>query len=206
MAEAIAAAGLAASIVTFVDVSAKVLDRLHEFNSTAQEMPKAFRDIRKRLPLVRSVVKQINKGCEDGSLTENARHELSHIVQGCLEQITLLEELIEKMLPASTASTPRRFWKAITSVRKEKDISVIEETLGKYERTLTLYFSLRSEASTAIATKESTYYEVPSLQVSQFVGRVELLDKIEASFADATGDASRPKIVVLLGMGGQGKT
>ena len=60
-------------------------------------------------------------------------------------------------------------------------------------------------ASTAIIIGENTYYEIPSLQVHQFVERVELLEEIETSFATA-GNTSHPKIVVLLGMGGQGKT
>ncbi|KAI9776252.1 MAG: hypothetical protein M1839_000486 [Geoglossum umbratile] len=50
----------------------------------------------------------------------------------------------------------------------------------------------------------NTYYEVP-LQVSQFVGRVELLKEIEIAFTNPIGKVF-PKIVVLLGMGGQGKT
>ena len=51
-----------------------------------------------------------------------------------------------------------------------------------------------------------TYYEVPSLRVSQFVERPELLKEIETSFANTTESAPRPRKTVLLGMGGQGKT
>ncbi|KAI9861251.1 MAG: hypothetical protein M1813_005424 [Trichoglossum hirsutum] len=206
MVEAFAAVGLAASIATFLDVSAKVLVRLHEFQSSTQEIPKVFQSIMKRLPLIRNIIDRIKRECEDDSLTENAQHELSHMVEGCLEQITMLEKLMKNILPAPTASTSRRLWKAIASVYKEKDIVTIEETLGKYERTFTLYFSLRSEASIAITVKENTYYEVPLLQVSHFVGRVELLEEIETSFANITGNTRHPKIAVLLGMGGQGKS
>jgi hypothetical protein len=46
MAEAIVAVGLAASIITFVDVSIKVLAHHSEFHSTAQETPEVFQDIR----------------------------------------------------------------------------------------------------------------------------------------------------------------
>ncbi|KAI9858058.1 MAG: hypothetical protein M1813_007870 [Trichoglossum hirsutum] len=51
----------------------------------------------------------------------------------------------------------------------------------------------------------NTYYETPSSRVSQFVERVELLREIEMAFANITGNTF-PKIVVLVGMGGQGKT
>jgi hypothetical protein len=49
------------------------------------------------------------------------------------------------------------------------------------------------------------YYEVPSLEVSQYVRRSELLRKIKVPFSNTTDGAPWPKRVVLLGMGGQGK-
>ena len=206
MAEAFAAVGLAASIVTFVDVSSKVLARLRDFHLITQEAPEVFQDIKARLPLMIDIMTRIKKRCGDGSMPIDAQHALSDAVEGCLKQIALLDRLIEKMLPTSTDSPLRRARKAIVSVRKEKDLAAIQSTLRGYEGTLTLYFSERSVASTAIVTGENTYYEIPSLQVLQFVERVELLEEIEASFANTTGNTSHPKIVVLLGMGGQGKT
>jgi hypothetical protein len=50
------------------------------------------------------------------------------------------------------------------------------------------------------------YYEVPSLQVSKYVKRLQLLKDIGTSFADSMESAFHPRRVVLLGMGGQGKT
>lgn len=50
------------------------------------------------------------------------------------------------------------------------------------------------------------YYEVPSLQVSKYVKRLQLLKDIETSFADSMESAFHPRRVILLGMGGQGKT
>ena len=125
MAEAIAAIGLAASIITFVDVSAKVLARLREFHSTAHETPRVFEDITTQLPLIVDIMTRIEKGREGGPLTTDAQHALSHVVEGCLRQVTLLERLIEQMLPASTYSTLRRARKAIASISKERDVSAI---------------------------------------------------------------------------------
>jgi hypothetical protein len=58
----------------------------------------------------------------------------------------MLDGLIQKLLPASTDSTLRRAWKAIASVRKEKDVVVILRNLEAYKTTLTLHFSQRSGA------------------------------------------------------------
>ncbi|KAH0536108.1 hypothetical protein FGG08_006994 [Glutinoglossum americanum] len=56
------------------------------------------------------------------------------------------------------------------------------------------------------AVGEGPFYEIPLLQVSQYVDRVELLKEIERNFASVSGAESHRRIVVLLGMGGQGKT
>ncbi|KAH0553453.1 hypothetical protein GP486_006477 [Trichoglossum hirsutum] len=198
MAEAFAAVGLAASIVTFVDAANKVLDRLRDFHPTAQEIPECFQDIHVRLPLIVDVVTQI----KNAEMTLLRR--IHGTMDGCNKQIALLNKLVGKMLPIPDDSQWRRSLKAIESIRRGKDVTAIQETLGRYERTLTLHLSQRSSTSTAIAERRAAYYEVPSLQVSQFVERVELLKEIEVSFAGTSGNAS--KKVVLLGMGGSGKT
>ena len=52
---------------------------------------------------------------------------------------------------------------------------------------------------------ERTYYKIPPFQVSQYVVQVKLLEKIKQYFTNPRV-VSRQNIVVLLGMGGQGKT
>jgi hypothetical protein len=206
MAEAVAGIGLASSIVTFVEVSVTVLARIREFRSTTKEIPKVFQDITTQLPLMTDIMTRIENQIQNSSLTADSENALSNVVEGCRRQITMLDELIEKILPATTDSSFQRARKAVASIRKEKDIAAIQKALERYTSTLTLHFSEISGAATVIAVKEGTYYEIPSLQVSQYVERVELLKNIESHFANTTRNAPRPKIVVLLGMGGQGKT
>src|SRR5436305_3976382 len=129
MAEALAAVGLAASIVTFVDVSGKVLARLHEYHTISREAPGIFQDTKTRLPLLVDIVTRIKKRCEDGYLATDAQHALSDTVEGCLKQITLLDGLIEKMLPTSTDCAVQRARKAVASVRKEKNVAAVQRTL-----------------------------------------------------------------------------
>jgi hypothetical protein len=50
------------------------------------------------------------------------------------------------------------------------------------------------------------YYRVPRLEVNRFIGRKDLLQKIESAFSDHNDGSSRPPILVLQGLGGQGKT
>ncbi len=147
MAEALAVVGLGASIVAFLDVGAKVLARLREFNSITKEASGVYQNISVQLPLIIDIMTRIEKGCKDGSLTPDAQRALSHTVEGSLRQITMLDGLIKKILPASTDSTLQRARKAIASVRKGKDVVVIMTTLEAYKSTLTLHFSQRSGGS-----------------------------------------------------------
>jgi len=50
-----------------------------------------------------------------------------------------------------------------------------------------------------------TFYDIPPLQVPRFVARKALLTRLEKLF-EYSATTSSPTIVVLLGMGGGGKT
>ena len=52
MAEALAAVGLASAIVQFIDFGTKILTRLADFSTEAEEVPKTFRLIKVQLPLI----------------------------------------------------------------------------------------------------------------------------------------------------------
>src|SRR5436305_1038389 len=112
MAEAIAAVGLAASIITFVDISAKVLARLREFHSTTKEIPKAFQDITTQLPLMTDIMKRIESQHKKDFPAADSEEALSKVVEGCRRQITSLDELIDKILPSTTDSPFQRARKA----------------------------------------------------------------------------------------------
>ncbi|KAI9781791.1 MAG: hypothetical protein M1816_002181 [Peltula sp. TS41687] len=203
MAEAIAVVGLAASVVTFVDASAKVLARINEFRSAVEEVPSFVQDIAVQLPLLVDIMNGIRNSCKEGSVETD---KLSRVVESCLRKIKQLDPLIEEMLVCPTDSKRRRAWKAIASFRKERDIEKIQSALELYKSTLTLHLSQRPVPPNAINARDHTFYEVPSLKVSQYVSRVHLMEEIENGFGSSTTNASHPKVVVLLGMGGQGKT
>ena len=52
MAEALAIVGLVSAIVQFVDFGGKIMERLNEFNSDIQEVPKTFQAVKVQLPLL----------------------------------------------------------------------------------------------------------------------------------------------------------
>jgi hypothetical protein len=50
------------------------------------------------------------------------------------------------------------------------------------------------------------YYLVPSRRVRGFIGREDILNRIETAFSSADPDDDGPCVVVIRAMGGQGKT
>ena len=58
MAEALAIVGLVSAIAQFVDFGLKIVERLQDFHSSVNEVPKAFRDVRVELPLLLDTLKR----------------------------------------------------------------------------------------------------------------------------------------------------
>ena len=58
MAEAAAIIGLISSIASLIDLSAKVVSRLHEFTSKTSDIPESFRSLSIRLPLLTATLQR----------------------------------------------------------------------------------------------------------------------------------------------------
>jgi N-terminal domain on NACHT_NTPase and P-loop NTPases len=136
--------GFGASVIMFLDISNKVLARLLEFHSTTKEVPEFFTHAARQLPLIIDDMKRIERDCEDGLLSADSQNALRHALNGCLKQITMLDKLIQEILPTPTNSKLIRAKKAIASVCKEKVVIAILKTLEGYKSTLTLHFCQRS--------------------------------------------------------------
>jgi len=59
MAEAAAVIGLVAPIASFVELTAKVVSRLHEFTSKSSEVSESFRSLSTRFPLLTVTLQHI---------------------------------------------------------------------------------------------------------------------------------------------------
>lgn len=207
--EAITAIGLASSIVGFVDLSNRILSRIEEYHSSAKELPRVYRDISTQLPLMTEAMIQIENRLRRGSLSPESQKLLSRNVEGCRGSISELNKLLENILPVSSDSQCRKMQKALASIRKEKEVAQIREKLKGYASTFTLYFNseiFRTASASAGGEYIQTYYEVPPLQVSHYVERVDLIRAIEEGLGGTAGGEGRQRLVVLLGMGGSGKT
>jgi hypothetical protein len=136
MAEAFAVIGVVASIVQLAGFSSTVLRRLDEFQSSLGEVPRSFRHFKSELPVLQDTLQQTRKAIEVGSVRDETKSALVPAIEGCTEQIKLLDPILAKMLPTPTDSRLRRGTKAILSLH--------QEAKKGYVRTLTFYYSFIS--------------------------------------------------------------
>ena len=141
MAEAIAVIGLVASIVQLADFSSTVLHRLEEFQASLGEIPRSFQHIKVELPVLRDTLQQTREAIEAGSVRNTTEKALVPAIEGCAEQIGLLDQILAKALPVSTDSRLIKGKKAILSLQKQPEIEKITKTIRSYVGTLTFYYA-----------------------------------------------------------------
>lgn len=139
MAEVLAAASAAATIVQLVDFGAKILHRLEEFHSKLDDVPASFQHIRSQLPLLLETLKCTQRDIDAGVV--KSEKELLPVINGCKTQIQSLHSILDKELPSPTDSRAKKSKKAIISVFKDGKVDKITSTLGNYVQTLTFYHS-----------------------------------------------------------------
>jgi len=144
MAEALAIVGIVANIAQLVELGSKVLNRLNDFHSSLEEAPETFRHIKDQLPLLLNTLGETQKAVDAGHVTKETQEALLPVVQGCRSQVKLLDDVLEKTLPATGDSSWQRSRKAFSSVRQERKVEQITADLGKYIQMLTNYHATTS--------------------------------------------------------------
>jgi hypothetical protein len=139
MAEALAIVGLVSSIVQFVDYSSKVVERLSEFQSNFDEVPKTFKDIKTELPLLINTLNRTEDQVRAGDVSQDTQDALFLVVEGCRDQLKTLDDILVKTLPKVGDSSLKRGKKAFSSVGQEKKVKQITATLRNYIQCLTYH-------------------------------------------------------------------
>ncbi|KFY94925.1 hypothetical protein V498_03651 [Pseudogymnoascus sp. VKM F-4517 (FW-2822)] len=129
MAEALAIVGVVASVAQLVDFSTTVLYRLKEYQSSLGEVPKSFRQISKELPLLLHTIQQIQDAIDAGFVGIETEKALLPVVEGCQEQLELLESILVKTLPKADDSSLEKGKKAISSLGQDGKVERILKNL-----------------------------------------------------------------------------
>ena len=199
------AVGLASAIVSFIDIGMKIAKRLEEL-SEAGDVPKVFRDIRTRLPLIMSIVTRTQDATN--SLSPEAKEAFQSVVRHCFDQATQLDEILQKVTVERGDSRWKKGIKAAVSLVEENRVQRIATALRDNVQLLTFLNVTPAEkekppqgrrASEAPPpyAKSTGVFLLPFIRDSQFVGRGETLASITEAFATQ-------RRVAIAGIGGVG--
>lgn len=199
MAEALAAIGLASSIIAFVDIAQKVVFRLNEFSNVLEDSTNALVRIQTQLPLILDGLRRIKDRADSDKLNDGAKAALEPVALQCHKQTQRLSDILDRVLPASDASKWERRKKAILSLTTDRKVKEISEALGQYLQTSTFYHSIGEARPDSVVKK--AFWLVPFDRNPAFVGRDAIFEQIDQSFNVPEG--TQPK-VALVGLGGIG--
>lgn len=144
MAEALAIIGIVANIAQLLDFGTTVLYRLKEYQSSLGEVPKSFRQISKELPLLLYTIQQIQDAIDAGSVGIETKKALLPVIEGCQEQLELLQSILVKTLPKADDSSFEKGKKAISSLGQDGKVERILKNLRNFISSLTFYYSAAS--------------------------------------------------------------
>ena len=131
MAEAAAVIGLVASIASLVELTAKVVTRLHEFSSKTSEVPESFRSLSARLPLLTATLHRIQSQAEDGRFPDDVTKALKAVVDDIMKQVSDIQISLSEVLPSDGALKFERALKALKNLAKEDKIQrALEKIYG----------------------------------------------------------------------------
>ncbi|KAK2749585.1 hypothetical protein FQN57_005807 [Myotisia sp. PD_48] len=140
-----------------------------------------------------------------------AEESLKRVLEGCRRQLDKLEQIITELTPDQNASVFKKRMKALRSLGKDKKIRDILGLLDQYKSTITLHLATRRievEAKPGHTERDKTkIFDLPARKVTHFIGREELLRRISLIVTSHQHvSPNEPAIIVLTGLGGQGKT
>lgn len=201
--------GIIANIIALIEVSVNVYERAQNFRDDVKSLPKAFHDVHGKLPLLKFALQKTEQRAS--KLEGEERKALEQSLRACHENIKELSEIFKKVFPADGASRLTRGWKAVSSLRHDKNVEAIDKSITSYVEALTFYHSSESASIsqiTEVLRDLSVKFEEPARKPlfvvryqkeEEFIGRKPIMEEIEKRF-----ESSRR--VAIAGIGGVGKS
>jgi hypothetical protein len=202
----ITAVSLAGTIVQFIELGTKVAIRVADISSAVDDVPRAFKQIRIKLPLILDGLRRIQCNIDNGLVDKETQEALMPVVKNCLTETQQLDKIIEKALPSSDDSSWERKMKGIKSLTYDTKIEEISKSLESYTEILIFHQVIENFNILKVEQQPPPYPDplwiVPFDRNLSFVGRDEVFAGINQAFAVQGG--SQPK-AALCGLGGIGQ-
>lgn len=195
MAEVVAVISIVANIIALIDISVEIYERTRDFSDGVKDvMPKAFRDVQARLPLIRSALQKTLERARSGEIGEDASKALKQTLAQCEENIKDLNDIFEKVLPKEGASRFKRGLQAVSSLGQDKKVEEINKAMLDHINVLSYFHSSEgatamqvSEAFKSLTTKVEEAPRKPMFLVryqkeEDFIGRRSIMEEIKKRF------------------------
>ncbi|MDI1490032.1 MAG: hypothetical protein OHK93_001231 [Ramalina farinacea] len=189
-AESLAILSITANVIAVASFTVKVLNVAKGFGNDVRELPGFLGAAATVLPVISTTFARTQRHIESGHFDEDACSALVPLYRQAKEKLGQLEAIFKHAVPEIDESRPERVWKAMKTIRKEKEIKEIVEALGR------------------IATHCTHFLVGENLDPTKsFIERSALSSKLRDSLrGDSESDAAEPTLVVVHGLGGAGKS
>ncbi|KAK4691627.1 hypothetical protein P7C71_g5408, partial [Lecanoromycetidae sp. Uapishka_2] len=214
MVEALAVVGVVSAIVQFVDFGTRVANRLIDFSTGINNVPKAFHEIKTQLPLIIDTLRHTKDQADAQQLSEVTASALNPVIDECTLQVKELENILTKVLPTEQDSGWKKKLKAVSSLGQDKAVAQIQVSLDKQIHVLNFYLTVNNASRCSILSqypaalrdifyqeaKKEPCFMVRHEQDPKFVGREDEIKEIDAQF-----EQEQQHRVILSGIRGVGK-
>ena len=212
MAEA-AAFSTAVSALDLIALAVKVFQRYQEYLESGHAVPKNLQNVANSIPYLRKSLER-HAQAEVDALKSGNDAELGIVFAECRVILGKLQTFIDDLIPLPDDGKRARVKKAIKSIRQESELKRVQDELQAQISALSYGALVKIAAHRCIGKPTDPAqeihraplkptYGIPSSKVSKFIGRGSIVKHVEEKLmVTSTGR----NVVVLQGMGGQGKT
>ncbi len=206
--EPLSAIALASAVAQFIDVGFKIGKRLAEYNKALpNEVPRSLQSINMQLPLLINSLQRVKNDIEVNKFDLDTRCILKGVISGCAILVEEIETILNKVAKQQGESLGSKLKKSFASFKHDEKILSIDKSLQTYINILILHHVIDAEDVPQGLSEDVDYYEVKEKRAVNYVDRDDLIEKLDRLFYDAARGLSKtPKVVVMIGPKGAGKT
>ena len=212
MAEA-AAFSTAVSALDLIALAVKVFQRYQEYLESGHAVPKNLQNVANSIPFLRKSLER-HAQAEVEALKSGNDAELGIVFAECRVILGKLQTFIDDLIPLPDDGKRARVKKAIKSIRQESELKRVQDELQAQISALSYGALVKITAHRCIGKPTDPAqeihraplkpnYGIPTSKVSKFIGRRSIVKHVEERLVVTSNSKN---VVVLQGMGGQGKT
>ncbi|CAO2658195.1 Nn.00g059180.m01.CDS01 [Neocucurbitaria sp. VM-36] len=144
MAEGLAAAGAAASILQIIQIGVQVVERIRLYSVSCSDLPEAFKHVGTELPVITVTLQRIDMAAKLDHLDQPSKDALDGASVACKREVEELQKIVFMALPEPGATGLQRTWKAIGSLRYDDKVKKKMDAIRGYVHTLNFNITVYS--------------------------------------------------------------